>query len=196
MARLMYRMHAKICFSYLEGVYGSHEIKAMKKGAVKNYREMLGRTASMGKYSILIFMPAVLFSISRSAEGAMDEDVFAGMTDHLAHSPLFLKMATQRTLFTEKFHEKTKKNAELSQSSLYPMNWKFTHEKINPDEYITTYTRCGVCELAKQEDCFNLAKYLCKIDFITYDRMGAVLDRSMTIADGDAVCDFHVLRKP
>jgi predicted ArsR family transcriptional regulator len=104
-------------------------------------------------------------------------------------------MMKRRKLFTDKVHANTQARAARSQATQYPLDWLFTHEVISPDEYITTYTQCAVCQLAKQEDCFDLAKYLCKIDFITYPLMGAHLDRTMTLADGDDVCDFHVTRK-
>ena len=197
MARFMYRMWAKPGFAYLETVHEKQEIRTWKKKARKVYKEMLKRTPGIGKASMMLLMPAALFSIYQAAEGKMEESVFGSMVCHAAHSPLFTKMTLmrKRTLFTEKFHEKTLANAEMSQFSPYPLNWKFTHEKISSDEYLTTYTRCGVVEFAKQENCLNMAKYLCKIDFISYDLMGTTLDRSKTLADGDDVCDFHVIKK-
>jgi hypothetical protein len=197
LARMMYEIWARPGFAYLETVYGKPKMKAMKKRAKQKYREMLARTPGIGKASFMLFMPATLFAIYQAADGAMAESVFGAMVNHAAHAPLFTQMTMirKRSLFTEKAHAKTQANAALSQSSPYPMTWIFTHEVISPDEYMTTYTQCGVCELAKQEGCFHVAKYLCKIDFITYDLMGANLDRTMTLADGDAVCDFHVTRK-
>ncbi len=195
MARITFRLLAKPAIDYLKTVYDKRYIKNIKRKAKREYRQMLSRTPSLGKYSAMLLMPIVMLSIYRATEGNMEEAVFAEMLIRVAQMPLFLKMATNRELFTEKFHAETQNNAKLSHTLPYPTNWQFSHQVINSDEYITTYTRCAVCELARQENCFELAKYFCKIDYITYDLMGAILDRKMTIADGDAVCDFHVIRK-
>lgn len=197
MAWAMYKMWAGPSFAYLETVYSKTEIKAMQKRAKQLYREMLARTPSIGKASFMLLMPAALFAIYQSAEDTMPESVFDAMVDHAARGPFFTKMTKirKRFLFSEKTLAKTQENALLSQSSPYPGSWVFTHEVIGPDEYITTYTQCGVCELAKQEGCLDLAKSLCKIDFISYDLMGANLARTKTLANGDDVCDFHVTKR-
>ncbi len=194
-ARIVFGMFARTCFNYLESVYNKKEVKIIKKNAKQRYKKMLERTPCLGKNSAMLLMPMVMFSMYQAVESGMEEAVFAEMLDRVAHTPLFLKIATKRQLFTDKFHKKTLQNSQLSKTTSYPIKWEFSHEIINADEYLTTYTRCGLCELAKKENCFELAKYFCKIDYIIYDCMGAVLDRKMTIANGDSVCDFHVIRK-
>lgn len=57
--------------------------------------------------------------------------------------------------------------AKASKTSTYEMDWEFNYQKgIN--EFYCTYTKCGLCTLAKREH---------------------------TLARGDACCDFHVVRK-
>ncbi len=195
MARIAFRVFSKTCFSYLESIYGKTNMKIIRKKSRQKYREILSRTPTLGKYSAMILMPVVMFAVYQAVEEGMEESVFAEMLDRVSHTPLFLKMVTKKELFTEKFHMKTQKLAALSRSLPYPVNWEFRHEVINEDEYITTYSRCGICELARQENCFELARYFCRIDAVTYDIMGAVLDRKKTIANGDEICDFHIIKK-
>ncbi len=194
-ARISYIICARPAFRYLESIYDNEDITIIKKKSKQKYKEMLARTPSLGKYTAMLLMPIVMLSIYKATESSMEESVFAEMLINVAQTPLFLKMATNRKLFTEKFHVKTENTAAMSKTLSYPISWVFDHEVISSDEYLTTYSRCGLCELAEREHCFELAKYFCKIDYITYDRMGAILDRKMTIADGDKVCDFHVIRK-
>ena len=35
-----------------------------------------------------------------------------------------------------------------------------------------TYTECGICKLFKQENCYELAKQMCKFDFTQTEMMG------------------------
>ena len=82
-----------------------------------------------------------------------------------------------------------------SQSSEYEMDWKSTFRRVSPDNYEFTYTKCGLCELGRRENCFHLIKYLCMTDYVSFDLGGARLVRNHTLANGDECCDFHVFRK-
>lgn len=53
------------------------------------------------------------------------------------------------------------------------------------------YYECGICKLCKDENCFELAKYVCRLDYLLAEMMGMKLERTMTIAEGGAYCDFR-----
>lgn len=53
------------------------------------------------------------------------------------------------------------------------------------------YYQCGICKLCTDENCFELAKYLCQLDFVLADMMGMKLERTQTIAEGGDYCDFR-----
>lgn len=57
------------------------------------------------------------------------------------------------------------------------------------------YYECGICKLCHDEDCFELAQYLCKLDYVMADMMGLKLERTQTIAEGAKYCDFRYSRK-
>lgn len=57
------------------------------------------------------------------------------------------------------------------------------------------YHQCGVCKLCEDENCFELAKYLCQLDFVMADMMGIELKRTQTIAEGAQYCDFRYSQK-
>ncbi len=96
--------------------------------------------------------------------------------------------------FDEKMLMQKEQGASLSRNSRYEMDWQYTFHR-NKDSYDLTYTKCGLCQLGKRENCFHLIRYLCEADYITYDLMGANLKRNHTIAEGSSSCDFHVSRK-
>ena len=53
------------------------------------------------------------------------------------------------------------------------------------------YHECGICKICKDEGCFELAKYLCRLDYVIADMMDAKLVRTKTIAEGSDMCDFR-----
>ena len=69
------------------------------------------------------------------------------------------------------------------------------HEYKGKQEFYCTYTKCGLCTLAKKEHMETYLPCLCRMDYQTYDMVGAKLIRNHTLAKGDSCCDFHVVRK-
>ena len=57
------------------------------------------------------------------------------------------------------------------------------------------YHTCGICNLCRDEGCFELAKYLCRMDYVLADMMQMKLTRTKTIAEGADLCDFRYSRK-
>lgn len=198
-ARILFLMFSKRVFGYLTGILGKEKAALIRRKAKKEYRKMLLRTPSVGgKDNIFrsgLIMAAMFFAVYKAANGTISEQMFGEMTDHAAHTPFLLKSYSQKDAFSEKMMRQKTIAAERSQKREYSTDWVFTHEIKGPDEHITTFRQCAICELGKREDCFALVKYICKIDFITYDQMGANLIRTQTLADGDDVCEFHVVKK-
>lgn len=64
-------------------------------------------------------------------------------------------------------------------------------DKTDEYELGYDYLECGICKLCRDEGCFELAKYLCKIDYLMVDLIGVNLTRTMTIAEGGEYCDFR-----
>ena len=56
------------------------------------------------------------------------------------------------------------------------------------------YHTCGICNLCQDEGCFELAKYLCRMDYVLADMMHMRLVRTQTIAEGATHCDFRYSR--
>ncbi len=57
------------------------------------------------------------------------------------------------------------------------------------------YLQCGICKLCKDENCFELARYLCQPDCVIADMMEMKLERTTTIAESGKSCDFRYSRK-
>ncbi len=65
------------------------------------------------------------------------------------------------------------------------------------DEYDLGYDyyECGVCKICQDEGCPELAKYMCRLDFVIADIMGMKLVRTKTLAEGADLCDFRYSRR-
>ena len=60
----------------------------------------------------------------------------------------------------------------------------------NPNWCEIDYLEWGVCKLFIQEECFELAKYLCKLDFVIAKVIGLNLHRSKSLEKNREMCDF------
>ncbi|MDO4622685.1 MAG: L-2-amino-thiazoline-4-carboxylic acid hydrolase [Eubacteriales bacterium] len=83
-----------------------------------------------------------------------------------------------------------------------------SHKKLYENEWVVDviaggrdfalgydYHECGICKLCADEGCFEIAHYLCRLDFLLAEMMGMKLTRTQTIADGADVCDFRYAKK-
>lgn len=91
------------------------------------------------------------------------------------------KKMQSRRKWSEFTHAKTYKNDWVVDVIEGDGNFKFGFD----------YLECGVCKLCKDEGCFELAKYLCKLDFMLVEIIGIKLKRTGTLADGNDRCDFR-----
>ena len=98
----------------------------------------------------------------------------------------------------EKEIENRTKQAQWSREHIeeYPMNWFYYFEAVpGKDEYFITHKQCGICKLTRQEHCEQITKFLCMMDYYTFEMQGAVLDRTKTLGYGDDECNFHLMSR-
>ena len=109
-----------------------------------------------------------------------------------------VKAKQGKSAFTEKEIATRTRQAAWSRDHIdeYPMNWFYYFQTVpGEDEYYITHKQCGICKLTKQERCEEITKYLCMMDYYTFEMQGAVLDRTKTLGYGDDECNFHLMSK-
>ena len=81
----------------------------------------------------------------------------------------------------------------LEPDELYPENWKYEF-RADPEkrQCVINYRSCAICNMCKREGCFEILKYICKIDFVSQQLMGNTLVRTKTLAEGFDICDFVI----
>ena len=119
-----------------------------------------------------------------------------GLVRASAYCPLMVKAKQGKSAFTEKEIATRTRQAAWSREHIdeYPMNWFYYFQTVpGKDEYYITHKQCGICKLTKQERCEEITKYLCMMDYYTFEMQGAVLDRTKTLGYGDDECNFHLM---
>ena len=129
--------------------------------------------------------------------GMTPEENYKVLEKGIATSKMFkLFLGSADNYLSEKRMNQRKAFAKDSHKRLYENDWVW--DIVDKDEQYDggyDYTECGVCKLFKDEGDFELAKYVCKLDFVMFDMIGITLTRTKTIADGDNSCDFRFKKK-
>lgn len=158
---------------------------------------MIIRTPALSKDNPFIgnvLMGCYALSFYKAYPDMISEELFHKLVLALCSSKPMVSGHKKEDAFDEQTLLQKEKRAFLSQNSEDEMDWRYSFQR-DKDQYDLIYTRCGLCQLGKRENCFHLIRYLCEADFITYDLMGADLKRTQTLAGGGSCCDFHVSRK-
>ena len=109
--------------------------------------------------------------------------------------PIILRMARMAKPFSRKFQESMMKRSERENRIDSPYNWKAHYQLGKVDEEFTlSYTRCGLCELARKRGHLDILPAMCKTDYITFEAMGAILHRNKTLASGDDCCLYYMTK--
>jgi len=89
--------------------------------------------------------------------------------------------------------ESLKAGAAQSQQRRYANDWVYTAVRGNGDDFDfgVDYTECGIVKFYQAQGAPELTPYLCQLDFPMSAASGSGLARTMTLGNGDAVCDFR-----
>lgn len=168
----------------------------MKKGK-PIYKDIIKRTPSIGgmknQLTINLTNCAMFIAIYKGCNKKISDEVMGEIYENAMKRNYFARefFKKSKNIFTEKGQKRLKKISELSKESRYELDWKFDFiEGKTIDEFGLTFYSCGICKLTKQEGCFELARQMCKFDYVMVDYMGANLKRTDTIGNGGKLCDF------
>jgi hypothetical protein len=194
---------AKTAFEYIEKEIPGIDLPSYKKRVISEYKAIVARTPGVGSmknnmFVMTMYCGAFAVALYKSAEEKLDEEKLKGLIRALSCCPLMRKAKKGKSAFTEKEIENRSKQAKWSREHIeeYPMNWYYYFETVpGKDEYYITHKQCGICKLTKQEHCEEITKYLCMMDYYTFEMQGAVLDRTKTLGYGDDECNFHLMSK-
>jgi len=95
--------------------------------------------------------------------------------------------------FTPQYVEKLREFCAWTQKREFPGNWVATFVPGDGREfdYGYDYSECAVVKYLKAQGAWDVAPYVCLNDFIQSRTYGKGLQRTKTIAQGDAICNFR-----
>ncbi len=176
-------------------------VPGFKSRVDKEYRAIIERTEGIGGVNnnpleVTLMFAAFPIALYKCAEGNIDDELFKTLVEAVCESKMMKIAASKKDSFSKKSIEGQAKQSLKSQKKEYKNDWvsKFEY-KEGSGEFFLTYSECGVCKLAKQEDVFHLVKYMCVMDYPAFDYQGVVLDRTKTLGYEDDCCNFHVMTK-
>lgn len=192
---------AKTALDYMEKEFPDMDMVSYKKRVLKEYRAIVERTPGIGSmkdnmFVMTMYAGAFLIALYKEAEGKLEEDKLKGLVRAAAYCPLMVKAKQGKSAFKEKVIANRARQAKWSRDHIeeYPMNWFYYFETVpGKEEYYITHKQCGICKLTAQEHCEEITKYLCMMDYYTFEMQGAVLDRTKTLGYGDDECNFHLM---
>lgn len=197
---MKFNMTFRLMGMVLNGVVDKEvQDKQTQKKIRSGYREIVQRADDIGAGNTLLgayALAAWFISMNRN-DGLTPEQNCDIMEKGLRSSKIYkMTMGSADSYFSEKHMEARRKWSKETYERKYKNDWLVDVIEKNDDfEFGFDYHECGVCKLCRDEGCPEYAKYLCRLDFMTTDMMGIKLKRTMTLADGDPVCDFRFSRK-
>lgn len=166
----------------------------------REYRAVLERAEDIGKSRLMssYCMGAYFIALNRMTK-LSTEECFELYKDGLYGNKLFHKaVGDVDSYLDEKKMAGRKEWSRQSHLKKYRNDWVVDIIEGGPqDDFVLGYDyhTCGICNLCRDEGCFELAKYLCRMDYVLADMMGMKLTRTQTLAEGGKYCDFRYGRK-
>lgn len=162
---------------------------------LREYKAINLRAKDIGPKNKLMnsYMMTAYFIAMNRVTGLSSDENYDILETGLSQSKLFKSvLGNAGSYLDEKKWDGRKEWDEKTHRKEYENDWVVTVIKGNNDfELGYDYEECGVCKLCRDENCFELAKYLCRLDFLMADMIGMKLVRTKTLAEGDKVCDFR-----
>lgn len=110
--------------------------------------------------------------------------------------PRSVRALLGRLYISRFWRERTRRKAQTSQQRRYP--GEFVYEVVEPQgaefEWGVNYLECGVVKFFQAQNAEPLTPYMCVLDYLLFPSIGIDLQRTQTIAQGCAHCDFRFRR--
>lgn len=169
-----------------------------RKKVLTEYHRIIGNAKDIGKNNSLLscYILTAWFIAMNREDGLSPDENYAILEQGLSESRMFrMVMGDADHYLDPRRIEKQKKWAEGTRKRRYENDWVVDLIPGNGDfDLGYDYIECGICKLCRDEGCPELAKYLCRLDYMFAQIMGLCLVRSSTLAEGGEKCDFRFSR--
>lgn len=174
------------------------DLRSLKEKLLSEYKAIIERASSIGDKNRLItsYLLAAYFIAMNRSSGLSPEENYAVLETGLKNSRIFkLLCGNGNTYLSENKMESRRQWDIETHERRYKNDWVVSFIEGNGDYVFGfDYHECGVCKLCADEGCFELAKYMCRLDSLMVELMGTRLERTKTLAEGGELCDFRFKR--
>lgn len=117
-----------------------------------------------------------------------------GVVKMMDKIPFFIRKYMGKKTYNDKGIAKMNKIAKKSQEKKYPLDWVWSIKKCDGGscDVAIDYTECGIYKFFNMQGAAELVPYICKLDYILFEKLGLKLTRTQTVADGHDCCDFRI----
>jgi hypothetical protein len=206
---MRYSITCKIFIAVLGGImkkeftkrYGREYAKTAAQKAECEYKVIIARAPDIGgdnPFLSTLFMGAVFVAWYSAVRDTVNvTEMEAAILTALEFSPLIKLYARKSDQLTDGYRKRLANVAEWTQRNAgkYPQSWIVTVDKAPAGCTAYSFSRCGLWELCKHENCPEFAPVLCKTDYVMARLGKADLIRKSTLADGADRCDFLYTQK-
>ncbi len=168
---------AKTAYSYIKKALPELDMPSYKKRVLREYKAIVRRTPGIGSmkdnmFVMTMYAGAFVIALYKAADRKLDAEKLKGLIRATAYCPLMVKAKQGKSAFTEKEIAQRTRQSEWSRTHIkeYPMNWFYYFEAVpGKEEYYITHKQCGICKLTAQEHCEEITRYLCMMDYYTFE---------------------------
>ncbi len=160
----------------------------------KEYKLIAARAKDMNDEKLLSSYIMGIYFIAMNRHTGLDaEENYKMLENAIRSSKTFKKgLGTAEAYLDEKNMPMRRKWSEESHKRRNENNWVVdVLPKCAEYDLGYNYFECGICRICRDEGCFELANYLCRLDYVLADMMNAKLVRTKTLAEGADMCDFR-----
>lgn len=144
------------------------------------------------RFDVNIMSCAMLSAFLKSFEKKYDVDTIRKFYATGMNTPIMRMMAKNDKVYTPEGRVKLKEQAEKSQQSKNPYDWKFTVEDgPTISQYSAIFTTCGICHLMGELGLSEYVPAMCSFDYDMAKMGETAFTREFTLASGGPYCDCH-----
>jgi len=188
---------------YLAARYGEKLAEAVTREAANRFSSLLPHLPEVGgqqnidtpylpiaAWYLAYYQPMQAYGKNAADVGRMIYDLNG---KELAGYPQAQALAEGARWFARANLEKIKKWAAWTQKREYPANWvaTFIRGEGKGFDFGYDYQECAVVKYLQSHQAAEVAPYVCLNDFLKSRTLGTGLQRSLTLAQGEKMCNFR-----
>jgi hypothetical protein len=182
--------------------YGEEAVEAMLREARQEYEVLIPQLPDIGgKQPFTQFLISTAWFLAmyrvlkRRGETMEEIGVFAYQASeaYLRAYPAFLRRVVGHMTFSRRYLQRLQKRAAESQERRYPGDYVYTFVTGDGEtfDYGVDYYECAGLQFLREQGAAELAPYICPADILYSEALGWGLQRTTTLAEGGARCDFR-----